>query len=174
MVKDGRIREAYSSCLSTSHPLAKVVAAVLYNASNPKDAVESASDIEIQKVLPGIQARTTYINMLGNLATLVGLLGTIQGLVMSFSSLSGVSGAEKAAVLASGISTAMNTTMYGLIVAIPCIFFYTLLTSMEEKILKKYDEVVSEMIHLVVFKPHDEKVNTDTQFKEFKGFKKHG
>jgi biopolymer transport protein ExbB/TolQ len=174
MVKDGRIREAYNRCLSTSHPLARVIAAVLYNAKSSQAVIESASDIEVQKVLPGIQARTTYINMIGNVSTLVGLLGTIQGLVLSFQSLDGASGAEKASLLAKGISTAMNTTAFGLIVAIPCIIAYTILISMEDKILKKYDEIISEMIHLVVHKPHEEVVNSDTQFKEFNDFKKHG
>jgi len=174
MVKDGRIREGYNACLTTSHPLAKVIAAVLYNANKSQDVIESASDIEIQKVLPGIQARTTYINMIGNLATLVGLLGTIMGLVKSFSSLGAASGADKAAMLASGISQAMNTTAFGLIVAIPCIMMYTFLSSKEDNILKKYDEIVSEMTHLVVHKPHSETVNSDTQFKEFKDFKKLG
>ena len=174
MVKDGRIREAYNSCLTTSHPLAKVVAAVLYNANKSKEVIESASDIEVQKVLPGIQARTTYINMIANVSTLIGLLGTIQGLIASFASLSEASGAEKAELLAQGISTAMNTTMFGLIVAIPCIMLYTFITQMEDKTLKKYDEIISEMVHLVVHKPHSETVNSDTQFKEFDGFKKHG
>ncbi len=114
MVKDGRLREAYNACLTTSHPLAKVIAAVLYNANKSQDAIESASDIEFQKVLPGIQARTNYINMIGNVSTLIGLLGTIAGLVQSFSSLGAASGADKAALLAAGISTAMNTTAFGL------------------------------------------------------------
>ena len=174
MVKDGRIREAYNSCLTTSHPLSKVIAAVLYNANKGQGAIESASDIEIQKVLPGIQARTSYINMIGNVSTLIGLLGTIFGLVKSFSSLGAASGADKAAMLASGISQAMNTTAFGLIVAIPCIIMYTVLSSKEDRILKKYDEVVSEMTHLVVHKPHSETVNSETQFKEFKEFKKNG
>lgn len=174
MVKDGRIREAYNRCLSTSHPLAKVIAAVLYNAKSSQDVIESAGDIEVQKVLPGIQARTSYINMIGNVATLVGLLGTIQGLVLSFQSLDGASGAEKASLLAKGISTAMNTTAFGLIVAIPCIIGYTILSQMEDRILKKYDEIISETIHMLVHKPQDEAVNTDTQFKEFKEFKNHG
>ncbi len=174
MVKDGRIREAYNACLTTSHPLAKVIAAVLYNANKSQDAIESASDIEIQKVLPGIQARTSYINMIGNVSTLIGLLGTIAGLVQSFSSLGAASGADKAALLAAGISTAMNTTAFGLIVAIPCIIMYTILSSKEDRILKKYDEVVSELTHLVVHKPHAETVNSETQFQEYKDFKRHG
>lgn len=171
LVKDGRIQEAYQSCLTTSHPLSKVLAAVLYNSNKGKDAIESASGIEIQKVLPYIQSGTNYINMCANIATLLGLLGTIQGLIQSFTSLNGASGAEKSAILAQGISTAMNTTAFGLVVAIPCVILYTFLTNKEESILKKYDEVISEVTHLVVFKPHSEVVNEDPQDK---GYRRYG
>jgi biopolymer transport protein ExbB len=153
-----------------SHPLSKVLAAILYNSNKGKDAIESASSIEIQKVLPYIQNGTNYINMCANIATLLGLLGTIQGLIESFTSLNGVSGAEKSAILAQGISTAMNTTAFGLVVAIPCVIFYTILTNKEESILKKYDETISEVTHLVVFKPHAETVNEDPNSKEYRRY----
>ena len=170
LVKDGRIQEAYQSCLTTSHPLSKVLAAILYNSNKGKDAIESASNIEIQKVLPYIQSGTNYINMCANIATLLGLLGTIQGLIQSFTSLNGASGAEKSAILAQGISTAMNTTAFGLVVAIPCVILYTYLTNKEESILKKYDETISEVTHLVVFKPHAETVNEDPNHKEYRRY----
>jgi biopolymer transport protein ExbB/TolQ len=171
MVKDGNIQEAYHKCLTTSHPLSKVVAAVLYNYKNGVDAIESASDIEIQKVLPGIQARTNYINMVGNIATLLGLLGTISGLIASFSSLAGADPAKKAEMLGAGISTAMNTTAFGLIVAIPCIVFFTFLSTKEEKILKKYDEIVSEITHLVVYAgKNNGKGSPSGEFKEFRNY----
>ncbi len=175
MVKDGKVQEAYQACLTTSHPLSKVLAAVLYNSNNSPEAIDSAASIEIQKVLPGIQARTTYINTIGNVATLVGLLGTIVGLIQSFASLTGLSAAEKSAALTAGISTAMNTTAFGLVVAIPCIICFSYLSTKEESIIKKYDEIISEITHLVVHKPHQKAVvNESTEFREFKEFKKHG
>jgi biopolymer transport protein ExbB len=89
--------------------------------------------------------------MVGNVATLVGLLGTIQGLVLSFSSLAGADPAKKAELLASGISTAMYTTAFGLIVAIPCIVAFTYLTNVEEELLKGYDEVTSDVMHSLIY-----------------------
>lgn len=175
MVKDGKIQEAYHYCMTTSHPLSKVISVILYNANSKQDVIESASNIEIQKVLPGIQKRTNYINMMANVATLLGLLGTIQGLIVSFTSIAGASPSEKSKILAAGISTAMNTTAYGLVVAIPCIIVFAILTSMEDSILKKYDLIISEVKHLIVNKVSDkEVVNEDTAFREFKEFKKYG
>jgi biopolymer transport protein ExbB len=65
--------------------------------------------------------------MLGNVATLVGLLGTITGMIKSFAAVSYASPAEKAALLAAGISEAMNATAYGLIAAIPALIAYAIL-----------------------------------------------
>jgi biopolymer transport protein ExbB len=176
LVKDGRIQDAYQQCLTTSHPLSKVLAAILYNSNNTPDAIDAAASIEIQKVLPGIQKRTSFINMMGNVSTLLGLLGTISGLIASFSSLTtAASAAEKTKLLTEGIAVAMNTTAFGLVVAIPCIIFYSYLTSKEDSIVKKYDEIISEVTYLVVHKPHQKSVvNESTEFREFKEFKKHG
>lgn len=171
LVKDGRVQEAYKICLTTSHPLSKVLSAILYNSNKEKEEIESASGIEIQKVLPEIQHSTSYINMCANIATLFGLLGTIQGLIMSFGSMGSTSGIEKSVYLSLGISTAMNTTAFGLFVAIPCLIFYTYLTNKEEFVLKKYDEIVSEVTHLVVYKNHGEVVNEDP---EEKGYRRYG
>ena len=100
--------------------------------------------------------------MIGNVATLLGLLGTIQGLIQSFSSLAALDAASKATALANGISTAMNTTALGLIVAIPCIVSFTILSNKERAILQKYDEVLSEVIHIVTSDPRINAGNDET------------
>jgi biopolymer transport protein ExbB len=76
-----------------------------------------------------LDTRTGYLAMIGNVATLLGLLGTIVGLIESFTGLGNASQVEKSEILARGISVAMNTTAYGLIVAIPAIVMYSLLQS---------------------------------------------
>jgi biopolymer transport protein ExbB len=149
--RDGRFKEAAKVSLEKSHPLSGVLAILLKNRKKQKEEIESLGQLEVQKVLPEIIKRTSYINMVGNLATLVGLLGTIDGLIISFSSLGEATGAEKATILANGISTAMNTTAFGLIVAIPCIAAYTYLSALEKDLLLSYDEVSSEIIHSLVY-----------------------
>lgn len=74
-----------------------------------------------------LDRRTGFLSMLGNVATLTGLLGTISGMITSFAAVSYASPAEKAALLSAGISEAMNCTAYGLIVAIPALVAYAVL-----------------------------------------------
>jgi biopolymer transport protein ExbB len=74
-----------------------------------------------------IEQRIGMLSMLANVATLLGLLGTIVGMIRSFASISSATGAEKARLLAEGISEAMNATAYGLVVAVPALVMYAVL-----------------------------------------------
>lgn len=74
-----------------------------------------------------IEKRIGFLAMIANVATLLGLLGTIVGMIQSFASLATTTGADKARLLAEGISVAMNTTAYGLIVAVPALVMYAVL-----------------------------------------------
>jgi len=95
-----------------------------------KEVRQSVEEVAIREV-PRLTCRLNYLAMLANVATLAGLLGTIFGLQRSFSSLAIVEASEKAALLASGISQAMNTTAFGLFVAIPCLIAFTKLTNIQ-------------------------------------------
>jgi biopolymer transport protein ExbB len=74
-----------------------------------------------------LEKRTGYLAMLGNVGTLLGLLGTIVGLIQSFASVGSLNPTEKAVMLTQGVSLAMNTTAYGLIMAIPALVAYAIL-----------------------------------------------
>lgn len=150
--KSGDLRSAGGLCYNTSHPLAKILLVMLNHHQSTKEALESVIGIEVKKLVPKIQRRTGYLQMIGNIATLVGLLGTIQGLILSFKSLAGATAATKAELLAAGISTAMNTTAFGLIVAIPSVVCYTNLSNKESQILQKYEETISELLHILIYK----------------------
>jgi len=148
-VKRQDLEKAMFICRNTTHPLSQVIMEIIKRHRYPKEAIESAVDISFQKLTPKIQKRTGYLQMLGNVSTLVGLLGTINGLIISFSSLAAASASSKAALLASGISTAMNTTAFGLIVAIPCLVAHNVLTNKQNGILQKYEEISSQVIHAI-------------------------
>jgi biopolymer transport protein ExbB/TolQ len=96
--------------------------------------------------VPRYTRRLNYLAMLANIATLAGLLGTIFGLQQSFSSLALVEATEKASVLAAGISQAMNTTAFGLMVAIPCLIAHTRLGSVASR---KTDECDAAALKLL-------------------------
>ncbi len=101
------------------------------------------------KELPKLSKRINYLSLFANVATLLGLLGTIAGLQVSFSSLGSVDAAQKASMLASGISQAMNTTAFGLIVAVPCMIIYTMLNNKQESIVKDIDESVIKLVNFM-------------------------
>lgn len=101
-----------------------------------RDGVEEAAI----KQVPRLSDRLNYLSLFANISTLLGLLGTIAGLQLSFSSLATVEAAKKASMLAGGISQAMITTAFGLIVAIPCMTIFTFLVNKQNRLVKDLDE----------------------------------
>jgi len=173
LIKDGRTQEAYQQCLTTSHPLSKVLASILYNSNRGSEAITSASNIEIQKVLPYIKGSTSYVQLCGHVSMLLGLLGTIQGLIQGLTVLNTLVQNEKEQILSTALSTALNTSAFGFVVAIPCIILFTVISNREDSILKKYDEIIAEVTHLILFKPQLETVNEDPDNPQ-KEYRKYG
>jgi biopolymer transport protein ExbB/TolQ len=115
------------------------------SAEEIQESVEEAAIIE----LPRMSERLNYLALFANIATLLGLLGTIFGLQVSFSSLATVEAAQKATMLAKGISQAMNTTAFGLIVAVPCMVMYTMLSNRQQRLLKELDDAVVRLMNFM-------------------------
>lgn len=113
---------------------------------NIEEIQEGVEEAAIQEV-PRLSERLNYLTLFANVATLLGLLGTITGLQLSFSSLATVEAAKKASLLASGISQAMITTAFGLIVAIPCMMLYTFLYNKQSQMVKDLDESVVKFLN---------------------------
>jgi biopolymer transport protein ExbB/TolQ len=113
--------------------------------------VQNVVDEGTLEVIPKLQARTAYLAMIGNIATLIGLMGTIYGLIVSFRSVGdrALNQAVRATELASGISVAMNTTLTGLAVAIPSILVYTILRNKTNQIIDEIDEHTVKLINLI-------------------------
>ena len=95
--------------------------------SRRREDVESAMEESLMEVMPQLEKRTHYLATFANIATLLGLLGTIIGLIRAFTAVSNANPAEKADLLSASISVAMNTTAFGLMVAIPLLLIHTLL-----------------------------------------------
>lgn len=114
-------------------------------------SIQNAVDEGTLEIIPKLQVRTNYLAMIGNISTLIGLMGTIYGLILAFRSVSapGIDLAEKSRLLAHGISVAMNTTLAGLAVAIPAIFFYTLIHNKTTRIIDEIDEHTVKLINLI-------------------------
>jgi biopolymer transport protein ExbB/TolQ len=100
-----------------------------------REDVEQAMEESLMEVMPRLEKRTHYLATFANIATLLGLLGTIIGLITAFTAVSNANPAEKADLLSASISVAMNTTAFGLIVAIPLLLMHTLLQTKTTEIV---------------------------------------
>jgi biopolymer transport protein ExbB len=94
-----------------------------------RDDIEIAMEESMMEIIPQLEKRTPYVALLANIATLLGLLGTIMGLIEAFTAVSNANPAEKADLLSASISVAMNTTAFGLMSAIPLLLLHAKLTS---------------------------------------------
>jgi biopolymer transport protein ExbB len=94
-----------------------------------REDIEIAMEESMMEIIPQLEKRTPYVALLSNIATLLGLLGTIMGLIEAFTAVANANPAEKADLLSASISVAMNTTAFGLMAAIPLLLFHAKLTS---------------------------------------------
>lgn len=110
-------------------PIARIVAAGVSRMSGTggRDEIELAMEEGVLEAMPRLEKRTPYLATLANIATLLGLLGTIIGLIAAFTAVAEADPAEKATLLSNSISVAMNTTAFGLISAIPLLLFHAML-----------------------------------------------
>lgn len=146
----GNVRGALSTCEAAPSPLTQIIAAGLRRAEGSEHEIQQAMDEEALRVLPKIEKRTGYLAMLGNLATLAGLLGTITGLIKSFASVAGVDPAMKATMLSKGISEAMNCTAFGLGTGILGLAVFAWLNGKTQGIMDGINQGSVETLNLVV------------------------
>ena len=100
-----------------------------------REDVEIAMEEGMVEVIPQLEKRTPYVALASNIATLLGLLGTIMGLIQAFTAVANANPAEKADLLSASISVAMNTTAFGLMVGIPLLVTHAILTTKTNEIV---------------------------------------
>jgi biopolymer transport protein ExbB len=100
-----------------------------------REDIEIAMEESMMEIIPQLEKRTPYVALLSNIATLLGLLGTIMGLIEAFTAVANANPAEKADLLSASISVAMNTTAFGLMAAIPLLVLHAKLTSTTGQII---------------------------------------
>ena len=149
-IMSGNVQGAIKVCSGNPTPMTRIVQAGLTKFNRPDHEVQAAMDEAALKELPKLEKRTGYLAMLGNVATLVGLLGTILGLIHSFAGVAGVDPSMKATLLAKGISEAMNCTAFGLICAIPALLAFAVLNGWTQALLDDINEVSVQVVNLVV------------------------
>jgi biopolymer transport protein ExbB/TolQ len=129
--------------------LPRVLKSGLTRANRGDVEIENAINESQLEVNPNLTKRTPYLAMLANVATLTGLLGTIQGLIQAFEAVDNANAAAKSEMLAAGIAVAMFTTMMGLMVAIPTLVLASIIQNKTTKILDEVDLYSVKTINLL-------------------------
>lgn len=133
--------------LAGGHPLALVLKAGLVKCNESEKDIQRSMEAASRRAAPAITKNIPYLAMLANVATLLGLLGTILGLVESFRGVSHANLAVRQEILSNGISVAMFTTAFGLMAAIPCIVAFTILQIRQNFLLSQIETKANDLFN---------------------------
>ena len=131
LLTDGQFDEARDMTAEDESTISQVLnmGLSLQGAVRRREDIEIAMEESMMEIVPRLEKRTPYVALASSIATLLGLLGTIMGLIQAFTAVANANPAEKADLLSASISVAMNTTAFGLMVAIPLLVVHAVLTS---------------------------------------------
>ncbi len=161
LLKERKYDQLYEFVKSSSAPVSKIILAgmmAMHNSRRKDDLMSSMQESALETV-PRMEKRTPYLATLANVATLLGLLGTIIGLISAFTAVADADPSTKATLLSQSISVAMNTTAFGLISAIPLLLIHAVLQSKTTEIIDSLDIVCMKFVNSVSVVP-DSKQNT--------------
>ncbi len=114
-----------------------------------REDIEIAMEESMMEIIPQLEKRTPYVALASSIATLLGLLGTIMGLIQAFTAVANANPAEKADLLSASISVAMNTTAFGLMVAIPLLITHTILTAKTGEIVDSLEMASVKALNVI-------------------------
>jgi len=150
LVMANNIDRAIKLCNAESNSaLTRVLKAGLTRANRSALEIQNAVDEATLETIPMLMKRTPYLGMWANVATLTGLLGTISGLVIAFKAVATAAPEEKQQMLAQGISVAMYTTAFGLVVAIPTMIAHSVISNRTVKLIDEIDQYSVKLINLL-------------------------
>ncbi len=143
------IQGAIRVCSGSKAFLPKVLKSGLKRANQDESQIQNAIDATALEVIPKVELRLNYLQLIANISTLFGLLGTILGLMGAFGAVAAADPAQKAELLAKGISKAMNTTFLGLLSAITIMMMHSFLAAKSEKIINEIDEYSVKLMDIL-------------------------
>ena len=114
-----------------------------------REDIEIAMEESMMEIIPQLEKRTPYVALASSIATLLGLLGTIMGLIQAFTAVANANPAEKADLLSASISVAMNTTAFGLMVAIPLLITHTVHTAKTGQIVDSLEMASVKALNVI-------------------------
>jgi biopolymer transport protein ExbB len=151
MLQSGRFKEVYHLASESDAAIGKIVANGLARMQSParREDIDAAMEEGMMEIVPRLEKRTHYIATFANVITLVGLLGTIVGLIKGFTAVAQVNPAEKAEMLSASISIAMNNTAFALTVAIPFLLIHAFLQARTGEIVDGLEAAKISFLNVV-------------------------
>lgn len=151
MLQSGRFKEVHGVAQKSDAAIGKIVVHGLERMQSPgrREDIDAAMEEGMMEVVPRLEKRTHYIATFANVITLVGLLGTIIGLIKGFTAVAAVNPAEKAEMLSASISIAMNNTAFALSVAIPFLLIHAFLQARTSEIVDGLEAAKISFLNLV-------------------------
>jgi biopolymer transport protein ExbB/TolQ len=152
LVKNGDYQQAMAVCAKSKADIGKILT---YGLSRLKGArrredIETAMEEGLMEVTPRMEKRTHYLSMFANIATLLGLLGTVAGLIQAFTAVANANPSEKAELLSASISVAMNATAFGLMTAIPLLLAFTVLQTKTTELVDSLEMASVKFINMIM------------------------
>ena len=148
-VLTNQVQNSIQSCSENKSLLAQVLRNGLKRANQSKEKIKDALESSMLEAIPFLEKRLSYIALIANVSTLIGLLGTIYGLIQSFAAVASADPSQKAELLALGISKAMNTTAFGLISAISLMAIHQILTTKSDKMVADLEHYSVKLVDLL-------------------------
>jgi len=151
LIEKGKFGEAMTTASNSSAAVGKILAYGLsrLKSSRQRDAIETAMEEGLMEIVPRLEKRTHYLATFANISTLLGLLGTVTGLIEAFAAVANADPAQKAELLSASISVAMNCTAFGLGAAIPLMLIYSFLQSKTTELVDSLEMVSVKFLNML-------------------------
>lgn len=158
LIEKGHINEAKSAATASDAAVGRILAYGMsrLNSSQRRADIETAMEEGLMEIVPRLEKRTHYLATFANISTLLGLLGTVTGLIQAFAAVANADPAQKAELLSASISVAMNCTAFGLGAAIPMMLIYSFLQSKTTELVDSLEMVSVKFLNMLQVPPRQE------------------
>jgi biopolymer transport protein ExbB len=156
MLQGGKFQQVLGFTTKSDTAIGKIVSNGIsrLQTARRREDIDNAMEEGMMEIVPRLEKRTHYIATFANVITLVGLLGTISGLIRAFTAVAQVNPAEKAEMLSASISIAMNNTAFALAVAIPFLLIHSFLNARASEIVDSLEAAKISFLNLVQSHSH--------------------
>ncbi len=151
-VEANNYARAIQYCNGKDHPLTAILKSGLIRANKSEKEIRRAIEVAAAEEIPRFKRGVAFLPHLSNISTMLGLLGTIRGLIIAFSGMEGGDAVKRQEALSTGIAIAFRATFFALSVAVVLVFFFVILNTKQNKMLAKMEHVTSSIVDMLVTK----------------------